>query len=442
MDEVIVFSGPTLSASDRGNNHRFCAPAAQGDIFNAVGRCRVIGLVDGYFEGVPAIWHKEILYALSQGIHVFGASSLGALRAVELDSLGMRGVGQIYEWYKAGIIDGDDEVALVHSPAELNYLGLSEPLVNVRATLLRATEEEVISAFTAQSLLSIGKQIFYKERTWERLMEVARQTALTLGVLPDWIKENRVDQKKLDALAMVEAIDSFLLTAPEKHLPNFSFEPTDAWISGIASWDSGRVVDNSVLDEARLLPDYFKRISEKAALVLLSRSQTRTDFSPMHLSRALDSFRQKRGLNDGKMFADWLSANETSREEVREMVADRSGQAETLSKLGDDLLHEIMNQTKIDDQFRALSSRAKDKQERLSTHQDWPFLTLQQLLTWFFLERLGAEPPDDPEMFCRELLLSDLPSLKQILAREYIFDNLRRGSGVRQDDDREVAPEN
>jgi hypothetical protein len=54
-----------------------------------------IGVIDGYFEVVPTVWHKEILWAMAQGIHVFGAASIGALRAAELDSFGMRGVGRL-----------------------------------------------------------------------------------------------------------------------------------------------------------------------------------------------------------------------------------------------------------------------------------------------------------------------------------------------------------
>ena len=54
-----------------------------------------IGLVDGYFGGAAAVWHKEILYALSLGVRVLGASSMGALRAAECAAYGMEPVGEI-----------------------------------------------------------------------------------------------------------------------------------------------------------------------------------------------------------------------------------------------------------------------------------------------------------------------------------------------------------
>ena len=80
----IVFLGPSLPLHEarRILPATYRPPAAQGDVYRAaLERPWGIGIVDGYFERVPAVWHKEILWALQQGIHVFGAASIGALRA-------------------------------------------------------------------------------------------------------------------------------------------------------------------------------------------------------------------------------------------------------------------------------------------------------------------------------------------------------------------------
>jgi len=62
-----VFTGPTLSP-DVGHRYlkaTYLGPAAQGDILRILHRRpRVIGIIDGVFEFVPSIWHKEILLAL------------------------------------------------------------------------------------------------------------------------------------------------------------------------------------------------------------------------------------------------------------------------------------------------------------------------------------------------------------------------------------------
>ena len=117
---VYIFTGPTLSP------HDVCAeldavclpPVSQGDVYRAgLSGPLAIGIIDGYFESVPAVWHKEILWALTQGIHVFGSASMGALRAVELASFGMVGIGKIFEAFRDGTLEDDDgSVRGVHAP--------------------------------------------------------------------------------------------------------------------------------------------------------------------------------------------------------------------------------------------------------------------------------------------------------------------------------------
>lgn len=129
---MILFAGPSLAgvhvSSMKGIDQR--PPVRQGDVYLAtLEQPSAIGIIDGYFEGVPSVWHKEILWAMSQGIAVLGASSMGALRAAELDTFGMIGIGSIYRAYRDGQLEDDDEVALVHGPQELGYHALSVAMV-------------------------------------------------------------------------------------------------------------------------------------------------------------------------------------------------------------------------------------------------------------------------------------------------------------------------
>ena len=61
---------------------------------------------------------------------------MGALRASELDTHGMIGVGKVYEWYRDGVIESDDEVAVSTNPD--TFEPISVPLVNIRETLKAA----------------------------------------------------------------------------------------------------------------------------------------------------------------------------------------------------------------------------------------------------------------------------------------------------------------
>ena len=102
----VIFLGPSL---DLARARAICPgdyrpPVRMGDVFRAASeRPRSIVIIDGLFERIPAVWHKEILFALDRGIAVYGGSSMGALRAAELDAFGMVGIGSIYRdfasWY-------------------------------------------------------------------------------------------------------------------------------------------------------------------------------------------------------------------------------------------------------------------------------------------------------------------------------------------------------
>src|SRR5258706_16458010 len=125
---IFVFLGPTLAVAEASRilDATYLPPVAMGDLYDLMKRepemPRVIAIIDGLFETVPAVWHKEILFALSQGVHVIGSSSMGALRAAELHSFGMKGIGKIFEAYRDGVLDADDEVAVVHGDASSGFL--------------------------------------------------------------------------------------------------------------------------------------------------------------------------------------------------------------------------------------------------------------------------------------------------------------------------------
>jgi hypothetical protein len=227
---MIVFAGPSVSGVDLGaySGVEFRPPVRQGDVYLAtLDAPAAIGIIDGYFEGVPAVWHKEVLWALAQGIPVLGAASMGALRAAELDVCGMIGVGAIYEAYRDGVYEDDDEVALVHGPAELGSPPLSLAMANVRATIIAAQEAGILNAEQANDLVAAAKAQFYKTRTWETVFAHA-----PVG-FPAWLENNEVDQKKRDAIALLDRM--VLGDLPEASLDE-PFEVTQLWARNTRSW--------------------------------------------------------------------------------------------------------------------------------------------------------------------------------------------------------------
>ena len=163
----------------------------------------MIGLIDGVFEYQASLWHKEILYALSCGVIVAGAASMGALRAAECHAFGMVGVGAVFEALRSGAIEDDEAVAQLHAPAELGYLPLTEPMVNVRATLSTLVAAGRLSVSEHASLLAAAERLFFKERSWKRIVaEAGISASRSMAVLAD-LRTGRVDLKRQDAVELL-----------------------------------------------------------------------------------------------------------------------------------------------------------------------------------------------------------------------------------------------
>ncbi|MEO0621233.1 MAG: TfuA-like protein [Pseudomonadota bacterium] len=228
---VCVFLGPSMPRSEAEAllPGVYLGPARRGDIAAAIKAHNpsAIALIDGYFEQVPAVWHKEILWALAQGIRVAGAASMGALRAAELAQFGMEGVGRIFESFQTGRFDpfedpfeDDDEVAVVHGPAETGYAA-TEAMVDIRATLASAADTGVIDLPARDRLAAKAKALFYKQRIWPAVLEGETERAL----LEDWLPSGLVPQKRLDA----EALLCHVATSPAPPFRPFRFEQTVLW---------------------------------------------------------------------------------------------------------------------------------------------------------------------------------------------------------------------
>jgi hypothetical protein len=209
----LVFLGPSLKRAEAASliAAEFRPPALRGDIYRGLldGYTTIV-LIDGEFHGHPSVWQREIVDALVEGAVVHGASSMGALRAAELYSLGMAGHGRIFEWYRDGVIDGDDEVALIYGPAEMDYPGLSEPLVNIRATLAAAVPK-IITAEEQTMLLESVRCLYFPNRSFAALLDaspVAKWPAVRRDALSRFLAEQRIDQKRLDAITALTAVAS------------------------------------------------------------------------------------------------------------------------------------------------------------------------------------------------------------------------------------------
>jgi hypothetical protein len=371
---AVVFTGPTLPAEAAAAllpGAVVVPPARQGDVFRAVRdrRPRAVGIIDGVFLHEPAVWHREILWALSEGVHVFGAASMGALRAAELAQFGMRGVGRVFESYVAGAWPGfadafedDDEVAVVHAPAELGAAPLSEALVDLRDTLLAAEAAGLLSQGQRNALLGALKALAFPQRGVRGLADLAGTHLDPAGAarLRAWLPDNQVARKRQDAEAMLSVLADFLRTEPPPFAPAFRFETVQVWEDFTRSDPPVPSAEEAmVLEELRLLPDDWGDAARSALARLLAADVAAPGDAA--LRRATDAFRRSHGIARRADLLTWLGDNATTDARLTRMLRDEAALTEAIDAAPPGLDAAIADHLRLTGAFAALLRRGRAK---------------------------------------------------------------------------------
>ena len=206
MKKIIVYLGLSIQEDEAKTilEADYRPPVKRGDILKAISeKPDVIGIIDGVFHHSPAVAHKEIMKALDKGITVVGGSSMGALRASELDDLGMVGIGYVYKAYRSCAITSDDDVALSFDP--VNQVPISEALVNVDYKLDLAVDEGIITEDEKNNIHNIAKDIYYPKRSYQNIFSKVEMEDEKKTKLIDFVLKEK-DIKYLDAIEVLEYI--------------------------------------------------------------------------------------------------------------------------------------------------------------------------------------------------------------------------------------------
>jgi hypothetical protein len=388
LSGAVVFTGPTLPAAHVGAllPAIVLPPARQGDVWRAVQahRPRAIGLIDGVFLHEPAVWHRELLWAMDQGVHVFGAASMGALRAAELAAFGMRGVGRVFQAFLDGQWPGfpepfedDDEVAVTHAPAELGAAALSDAMVDLRDTLLAAEAAGVLAAADRMRLAAALKQLPFPERSFARLVGLAAEHADFTA----WLPGGRVARKRRDAERMLRELALFLATDPPPLQPAFHFQHPQVWADFLTEAALPlEPAEALALDELRLDPAAWHAATRAA----LGRhcALAAAPAPPAGSARAqMTAFRHARGLARRADLDGWLEDNAATSPRLAQLLAEEAALAAALADPPADLPAAILAHLRWSGAFPALLRRARAAQSALAGQSPQPG-ELERAMAW------------------------------------------------------------
>lgn len=213
---VRVFLGPSLSVEEARTilDADYRPPIRDGDVEAAMADgVEVIGIIDAAFIQCYTATPTQLVDALREGTVIFGAASAGALRAVELDRFGMRGVGEIYHLYRSGF-DAEDELAVAFDPD--TGRSLTEAMVNVRAVCAAARAEGIVDDRAHDTLVAAAKAVYFAHRTYPAIGRAADDLDPEVrDAFVQWALANRsrLDRKAADARACLEAMAAYLAQA-------------------------------------------------------------------------------------------------------------------------------------------------------------------------------------------------------------------------------------
>ncbi|WP_213456328.1 TfuA-like protein [Rhizomonospora bruguierae] len=252
-----VFVGPTLPAPEVRAalpNAVVHPPVAHGDLLGLdVGAGDVVVIIDGYYHQRAPVRHKEILDLLDRGTVVVGCASMGALRAAELHPYGMIGTGRVFQMYRDGEIEGDDEVAVAHLQGDA-YAARNAPLVNVRHAVASAVTAGALHLDEAVGLVDTARSLHYTDRSWQLLYHTAAQqvSQRAADALRDHLREHPQDGdlKRTDAARTLADLDAIVVGGSRVPLGHWQNPHVYGWLP---EFRGDRDEDGDLVSEADLL---------------------------------------------------------------------------------------------------------------------------------------------------------------------------------------------
>jgi hypothetical protein len=388
-------------------------------------------LVTGSFYQSLSVWHKEIAWALQiPGIKgVYGAASMGALRAADLADFGMIGSGKIFSWYYEGVTFDESEVAAVYQQGrdEFSYTSYTIPLVNVRGALLKALESEVLELEEAEEIFTQARAIHWTERTERSLSEYP--------ILLEILRTH--NQKAIDAL---ELLYKFRELKPVEGFVRFTEESLSLLFSAQFERDRAvlvgkRPVKLQDLEAFVMLHDqeYEEHLAaaDDRVLALLLADIYRINVTVAEIDEEWRRFSVRMGLRSLQEHDQWMRENHVNGKELMRLIADevrlRKMRKALMTRSGPRRrTQRLLDYLKLTQRYRYWSNAAARHEEQISAVGGEETLYFGQtdvsLLLSEHAKKAGLTITLSLEDYVREMGFGTVRELMVALARDKLAD--------------------
>ncbi len=203
MSKTHIYTGTSLKIASKSEDVIVHPPIVRGDLINSKYRKGdSVLIIDGFFHQRESVDLTEIKHTIHSGILVYGTSSMGALRAVEAQALGMKGFGYIYRLLRRQAIVDDEIVAQLVNP--IDYTPITYALIDVYYAIKQLRINNSINDSQYFDLVRMMSTSHYSERDSTTLISAMAQVGANQELLTNEIDQG--SRKKRDAIIAVERL--------------------------------------------------------------------------------------------------------------------------------------------------------------------------------------------------------------------------------------------
>ena len=186
-----------------------CSSAIKGRYLWSFGKFTRI-IVDGLFGNTRSVWPRNNVHYLC--IEFMG-HQYGALRAAELSGYGMKGYGWVFNCLCQGLLEGDDEVALIYSRhKDGRIIHHTITFCNLYWNLLQLLSANIITLEEVRNILGAMREIPFFKRSIEETQKIL---SAQLGIsasdeLISRLKHIQYDIKAIDFLGLLNILYQYI----------------------------------------------------------------------------------------------------------------------------------------------------------------------------------------------------------------------------------------